>query len=91
MPFYSVHPPRFDDNVKSRLASLSNSTMRELWDISPLKDKIYIGFHSLECYGVGSTHMARYKDDRTGKFDAVHFNGKAGARDYTDIHKDQLT
>ena len=53
------HPPRFDDNVKSRLASLPNSTMRQLWDISPLKDKIYIGFHSLECYGVGSTHMAR--------------------------------
>ena len=61
--------------------------MRELWVISPLKEKIFLGFHSLECYGGGSTHLARYQDSRTGRYDAVHFYGPLGVRNYTDSVK----
>ena len=76
------HPPRFDDKLKSKLALQANSTMRQLWDISPLKEKIFIGLHSLECYGGGSTHQGRYKDYKTGRYDAVHFYGKTGIKDF---------
>ena len=81
------HSPRFDDNIKSKLAVLANSTMRQLWVISPQKENIYIGLHSLECYGGGSTHLGRYQDHRTGKYDAVHFYGQTGVKDYTDSVK----
>ena len=81
------HPPRFDDIMKSKLALQANSTMRELWVVSPLKEKIFIGFHSLDCYSGGSTHLGRYMDQKTGRYDAVHFYGKTGARDYTDSVK----
>ena len=81
------HPPRFDDKIKSKLLVLANSTIRQLWDISPMKKNIYIGFHSLESYGVGATHLGRYRDYKTGRFDNVHFYGKTGTRDFTDSLK----
>ena len=72
------HPPRVDDKFKSQLAKLANTTLSQLWVISPLKDKISIGCHSLESPGVGSSHLARYKDFTTGRY------GPTGVRDYTD-------
>jgi hypothetical protein len=78
------HPPRFDDQIKSKLAQLANSTLSQLWVISPLKDKIIIGRHSLESLGVGNSHLARYKDYSTGRYDGVHLYGQNGVRDYTD-------
>ena len=81
------HPPRFDDNIKSKLADLANNTTNQLWAISPLKDKIFIGRHSLVSPGTGSTHLARYKDYTTGRYDGVHLYGKTGVKDYTDSMK----
>ena len=81
------HPPRFDDKIKSKLAVLANSTIRQLWVMSPMKENIYIGLHSLESYGVGATHLGRYRDNKTGRCDNVHFYGKTGSRDFTDSVK----
>ena len=58
------HPPRFDGKLNSELASLANSTLDQLWVLSPLKARIVIGRHSLESPAVGPTHLARYKDIR---------------------------
>ena len=81
------HPPRFDGKHKSELTKLANSTLGQLWVLSPLKGRIVIGRHSLESPGVGPTHLARYKDHNTGRYDAVHFYGRSGVRDYTDSIK----
>ena len=67
------HPPRFDGKLKPELAKLADSTLGQLWVLSPLKGRIIIGRHSLESPAVGLTHMARYKDHNTGRYDAVHF------------------
>ena len=37
--------------------------------------------------GTGSTHLARYKDFNTGKYDGVHLYGGSGVKDYTDSMK----
>ena len=81
------HPPRFDGKLKPELAKLADSTLGQLWVLSPLKGRIIIGRHSLESPAVGPTHLARYKDHNTGKYDAVHFYGKSGVRDYTNSVK----
>ena len=81
------HHPRFDSPVNSKLAGLANTTLSQLWVISPLKDKIIIGRHSLESYGTGATHLARYQDYNTGRYDGVHLYGRTGCRDYTDSVK----
>ena len=73
--------------MKLQLTKLANSTLDQLWVLSPLKGRIIIGRHSLESPGVGPTHLARYKDQATGKYDAVHFYGRCGVRDYTDSVK----
>ena len=85
------HPPRFDGKVNPELTKLANSTLDQLWVLSPLKARIVIGRHSLESHGVGPTHLARYKDHTTGRYDAVHFYGRRGVRDYTDSVKTILT
>ena len=46
-----------------------------------------IGRCRLESPAVGPTHLARYKDNNTGKYDAVHFYGRSGVRDYTNSVK----
>ena len=33
---------------------------------------------------MGPTHLARYKDMFSGKYDGVHLYGRTGVRDYTD-------
>ena len=84
------HPPRFDDPLKSKLAELANTTLNQLWSISTLNSKICIGRHSLVGYGSGSTHLARYKDYNTGRYDGVHLYGRTGVKDYTDSVKSML-
>ena len=82
------HPPRFDikdvdpTSLKHNLVKLANSTLNQLWLNSHLKDKIFIGHHSLESYGVGASHLARYKS-QAGRYDGVHFYGAAGCADYS--------
>ena len=87
------HPPRFDTpnvdptSLKPDLARLANSTFGQLWLNSPLKDKICIGHHSLESSGVGTAHIARYQDSRTGRYDGVHFYGERAGLDFTNSLK----
>ena len=47
------------------------------------KDKISIGCHELDDYGVGKTHSNRYVNLKTGKYDGVHYLGPKGSLDYT--------
>ena len=87
------HPPRFDakevdpTSLKPVLARLANATLSQLWLNSPLNDKIIIGRHSLESSGAGAQHLARYKNQRTGKYDGVHLYGEMGRTDYTNSVK----
>ena len=89
------HPPRFDaQNVdptllKHNLAKLANTTLNQLWLNSTLKDKIIIGRHSLECHGIGRSHLDRYESS-AGRYDGVHLYGKTGVRDYTNSVKNIL-
>ena len=84
------HPPRFDGELNPQLANLANSTLGQLWVLSPLKGRIVIGRHNLESSGVGNIHLARYKDHNTGRYDGVHFYGLRSVRDYTDSVKNIL-
>ena len=89
-------PPRFDTprtdptSLKSTLARVANATLSELWENSPLKDKICIGRHSLESSGAGAVHFERYENNFTGKYDGVHLYGLTGANDYTNSVKSIL-
>ena len=82
------HAPRFDThdvdpvNLKANLASFANSYFLELWLDSPMKDKIFIGSHNLECSA--DIKMKRYTDERTNKYDGVHLYGIAGKTAYTE-------
>ena len=66
------HPPRFDlpdtdpHSVKPNLAKVANIHLGQMWLNSPLKDKIFIGRHSLESPGVGVAHFRRYQNSFTG-------------------------
>ena len=81
------HLPRFDNEINSKLAVLANSTLSQLWVLSPHKDRLSVGRHSLESPGIGSTHLGRYKNRTTGQYDGVHLYGATGVRDYTDSIK----
>ena len=82
------HTPRYDTGkvdpvgLKSILVNFANNYFLELWLDSPLKDKIFIGSHNLECSGKSRTN--RYTDKRTGQYDGVHMYGRAGAAAYTE-------
>ena len=90
------HLPRFDTprvdptSLKSTLARLANTTLGELWLKSPLKNRIFIGQHSLESSGAGEAHFARYENCNTGRYDGVHLYGQSGVRDYTNSVKSIL-
>ena len=77
------HPPRFD-GLRSQLVKIANNALTHFRLSSPCKDMIVIGQHSLESSGAGYTHMARYQDYYTGRYDGVHLYGITGAKDYTD-------
>ena len=83
------HTPRFDTpdtdptSLKPALAKLANSTLGNLWINSSFKNRIVIGSHSLESFGGGQVHAARYVDHTTGWYDGVHLCGPTGQRDYT--------
>ena len=82
------HAPRFDrDDVdpvklKSNLASFANRYLLELWLDSPMKNKIFIGSHTLDCSR--DIRQKRYTDERTNRYDGVHMYGSAGKAAYTD-------
>ena len=79
--------PRYDPHnvdplsLKSALSHLFNNTMMELWMNSPLKDKIYVGSHNIDCSG--AIQSARYRHTKSGRFDGVHLYGSSGSKAYT--------
>ena len=83
------HPPRFDIpendplSLKSSLANLANLTLNQLWLNSTLKNKIFIGKHSLDSTGSGPAHEARFVSGKSGRYDGVHYYGPRGGHDYT--------
>ena len=48
-----------------------------------MKDKIVIGSHTLDSYGVGKTFENRYIDMNSGRFDGIHLFGPTGQMDFT--------
>ena len=90
------HPPRFDKqeadpiSLKPDLARLANATLGQMWLNSPLKNRIFIGHHSLESSGNSSAHFERYQNQNSGRYDGVHLYGKTGRRDYTNSVKSIL-
>ena len=76
------HPPRFDGQ-RSQLVKIANNALTHFRLLSSYKDMIVIGQHSLESSGSGYTHMARYQDYYTGRYDGVHLYGITGTKDYT--------
>ena len=91
------HPPRFDlpdsdpHSVKPNLAKVANIHLGQMWLNSPLKDKIFIGRHSLESPGVGAAHFRRYQNSFTGRYDGVHLYGQRGYTDFTNSVKTILS
>ena len=78
--------PRYDPvsvdplSMKQALSHLFNNTLTKLWVSCPLKDKIYIGTHNIDC--AGAIQSARYRHTKTGRFDGVHLFGSSGSKAY---------
>ena len=80
------HAPRFDNNLdhlslKPKLARFANKTFNELWLSSPHKERIQIGKLNMECSD--DLVEARYRDERTGRFDGIHMFGMFGKRAFS--------
>ena len=79
--------PRYDPadvdplSLKPSLSLLFNNTMTNNWMESPLKEKIYIGNHDIECNG--SIRESRYRHTKSGRYDGVHLFGASGGKFYT--------
>ena len=82
------HPPRFDRPevdplmLKQKLAKFANDQLHQLWLDSPLKDKIFIAEHKLNCNM--NVRMDRYTDEHTKKYDGIHMYGESGRSAYTE-------
>ena len=79
--------PRYDTiqddplQLKQALSQIFNNSLVDLWIKSPLKDKIFIGTHNIEC--TGGIREARYRCTKTGRYDGVHLYGTTGSKAYT--------
>ena len=79
--------PRYDPleidplGLKPALSQLFNNTLVDRWLSSPLKNKIFIGSHNIDCSG--AIQAARYRHTKTGRFDGVHLYGSSGSKAYT--------
>ena len=79
--------PRYDPHtvdplsMKPALSQLFNNTMMDMWMNSPMKDKIFVGSHNIDCSG--AIQSARYRHTKTGRFDGVHLYGSSGSKAYT--------
>ena len=79
--------PRYDPldvdplGLKAALSQLFNNILVEMWLSSPLKDKIFVGSHNIDCSG--AIQSARYRHTKTGRFDGVHLYGASGSKAYT--------
>jgi hypothetical protein len=81
------HAPRHDENdvdptgLKPKLAIFANSTFRQMWNNSTMRDSILIGKHSLDCED--KQKAAWYRSDHNGMYDGVHMYGSQGVRSYS--------
>jgi hypothetical protein len=79
--------PRYDRvdldplSVKQALSQIFNNTLTDLWIKSPVKDKIFVGNHNIECSA--GIRESRYRNIQTGAFDGVHLYGSSGRKAYT--------
>ena len=79
--------PRYDPHdvdplgLKPSLSLLFNNTLGSLWLDSPLRHKLFVGDHNIECNG--AIREARYRHTRTGRFDGIHLYGSSGRKAYT--------
>ena len=79
--------PRYDRNevdpnqLKPALSGVFNAQLFQTWLNSPLKDKIFIGSHELDCSG--GVREARYGDVRHPRHDGIHMSGVSGSNAYT--------
>ena len=79
--------PRYDSTqvdplqLKPALSQIFNNTLADLWIKCPLKDRIFVGTHNIDCHG--AIREARYKCTRSGRFDGVHLYGSTGTKAYT--------
>ena len=81
------HIPRYDPKsvdplaIKPALSQLFNNTLAEQWINSPLKERIFVGTHNIDC--TGAIQAARYKHTKSGRFDGIHLYGSSGGKAYT--------
>ena len=79
--------PRYDSHqddpksIKAILAQMYNNTLGELWLDSPVKDKVVVGMHNLECNG--GVREARYRDIFGKRYDGYHLFGPSGKKAFT--------
>ena len=79
--------PRYDPQevdpmaIKQALSQLFNNTLVQLWVDSPLKNKILVGSHNIDCFG--SIRESRYRHTKSGRFDGIHLYGNSGMKAYT--------
>ena len=79
--------PRYDKNeedphkLKPALSNVFNAELFQTWLNSPLKHKIFIGSHELECSG--GIREARYGNLRHPRHDCIHMVGVSGCNAYT--------
>ena len=72
--------PRYDffsstiPGLKPYLSKLYNDTLDQLGSSCTFRKKLIIGTHDLQ---------ARYKDSKSGRFDAIHLFGPSGQKSYT--------
>ena len=79
--------PRYDDDsstptgVKRKLSEMFNANLDKLWTDCPIKNKVMIGNHNLDCSG--GIREARYRNIQLKKYDALHMFGPSGTKSYT--------
>ena len=78
------HAPRFDSahvdplGLKPDLAKFANITLRQLWFISPMKNKLQIGNHRLNY--ISNNVSEYYQDTKSKRFDGVHMYSMKGKK-----------
>ena len=77
------HPPRFDDASKSEMVDFANGTLLKLI-VDCKTDHIKLGRQKLQCYGIGKTYEARYRNPLTKLIDGVHFFGPLESKALTE-------
>ena len=67
--------------LKPSLSLLFNNILGSQWMDSPLKHKLFVGDHNIECNG--AIREARYRHTKTGRYDWIHLYGSSGRKAYT--------